>query len=1221
MHRTIRAGEAITVEPAPASALAVGDIAFYRTARGVTAHRIAAIDKTGAVYFMRGDTPGSEIEAVEPDWILGKVVAIERGGRSIDPASRNTKMTNFMLQCASRARRRALVMASYLLASLALLLLLCAPAHGAVAVVTSASVGFLGPSPYNWTVINTSSWGCPPSSNNYLMVAISSHHATVTGVQLGTGSNQWTLASMGLSPDPNSGDNHVQVFYGALRTSDCVASQTMTFTLGNEFDGTVPSTGTPFYAGAIVFSGTLGPGAAVTASAPNSTGTAAPYLPDVTVQVTAPGTDGLVFDVLSVDNGQVTVNHGSGQTALWSGFVQATGTDRTLTASATYHAGAASGTIPMREYWTNSGKDGAYYMAGIPMVAGSPTLVKEHSLTATAHPEGTLIEFSTSYEVSSLGFNLYREQNGQRVKLNESLLAGSALFAGPATPLTAGRSHSWWDDQTTGGAASYWVEEVDLSGERTWFGPAVPGAAVQSAVQRDVRRSVSMASLGATRDSGGTPARFLSRLGQEAVPAGAAATASPHPLEQLAQLSDSAANRESQWELAAGPAVKIGIQSEGWYRVGQADLLAAGLDFRTDPRTLQLYVDGVQQPMVVQGEADGRLDPGDAVEFYGVGLDTPWSGTRTYWLRAGRQAGLRVQSQSGWAPAVRPATSFPFTIEWRPRTVYFAALLNGDAENFFGPVLTTEPVSQVLNVAQLYRSAAGAAQLQVSLQGATAGAHQVAIQLNGTTVGTLKFSGQSVGVSTVAIPNKLLQEGANTLTLAAEGGESDVSVVDTVLLTYPRAYVADSGPLRLTAPSGQAVTISGFASAQIRVMDITDPGNVMSMLGTIVRRSAGNYAITIATRGPGTRTLLAFADAQVAQPASIAANRPSSWHAAGLGADMVMVGQAKFLGSLGPLKALRESQGLTVAVVDVEDLYDEFNYGAKSPYALKSFLASAAANWHRKPRFVLLVGEATYDPRDYLGIGLDLVPTKMVDTAFLETPSDDWFADFAGDGVPRMAVGRLPVVTADEATALVNKIVGYEQSRGAGWRNQVLLVTGQNDGENDFEGYTAALKAVLPGYLGVSEISQGSLGAHDQLLNSLNAGVGLVNYFGHGSDQVWAGGLLDSSEAAALTNSPYLPFVVSMTCLNGYFVDDAYGESLATALMKAPAGGAIAVWASSGLTNSTAQAPLDKALMRALYVNPPPALGEAAAAAKRAVSDLDVRRTWILFGDPATKLQ
>ncbi|MGD0013196.1 MAG: C25 family cysteine peptidase [Bryobacteraceae bacterium] len=1220
MHRTIRAGEAITVEPAPASALAVGDVALYRTARGVTAHRVAAIDEAGAVYFMRGDTAGSEIEAVEPDWILGKVVAVERGGRSIDPASRKTKMTNFMLQCASRARRRALVMASYLLASMALLLMLCAPAHGAVGYVTSGvSAAFAGSSsPYTWSV-TLGGTACSTSGvANYLMVVTHIHRPSsyVSQVRF----NNRTLGEMDLpadeTVDPGPGDVRVQVFYGWLQASDCTAARDMRITVSGG------DASTPVRAGYVVFSGTHGPGPAEHVSGPCTNNATNPDCNfagfPVTLSVPTPGPDGLVFAALAVDNDASSLILNPSST-IWN-VNQTNGTRYMTSVGITPQTGVSSGSNTFTAQWTNATHDGSYYFAGIPMMAGAPTLVKERSLTATTHPEGTLIEFSTRYEVSSLGFNLYREQNGQRVKLNESLLAGSALFAGPATPLTAGRSHSWWDHEATG-AASYWVEEVDLNGERTWFGPAVPEAAVQSAAQRNARRSVSMASLGAKRDSGGTAVQFLSRLGQEAVPAGAAATASLRPLEQRAQLSDTAANRESQWELAAGPAVKIGIQSEGWYRVGQADLLAAGLDPRTDPRTLQLYVDGVQHPMVVQGEANGRLDPGDAVEFYGVGLDTPWSGTRTYWLRAGRQSGLRVRSQSGLAASARPATSFPFTIEWQPRTLYFAALLNGDAENFFGPVVTTEPVSEVLNVAQLVRSAAGAAQLQVSLQGVTDGAHQVAIRLNGTEVGTLGFSGQSVGASTIAIPNKLLQEGTNTLTLAAEGGESDVSLVDTVLLTYPRAYVADNGRLRLTAPSGQVVTISGFASAQIRVMDVTDPGNVMSMLGAIVRRGAGNYAISIATRGPGTRTLLAFTDAQVAQPASIAANRPSSWHAAGLGADMVMIGQAKFLGSLGPLKALRESQGLTVAVIDVEDLYDEFNYGAKSPYALRSFLASAAANWHRKPRFVLLVGEATYDPRDYLGIGLDLVPTKMVDTAFLETPSDDWFADFAGDGVPRMAVGRLPVVTADEATALVNKIIGYEHSRGAGWRNQVLLVTGQNDGENDFEGHTTALKAVLPGYLGVSEISESSLGAHDQLLNSLNAGVGLVDYFGHGSDQVWAGGLLDSSEATALTNSPYLPFVVSMTCLNGYFVDDAYGESLATALMKAPAGGAIAVWASSGLTNSTAQAPLDTALMRALYRNPPPALGEAAAAAKRAVSDMDVRRTWILFGDPATKLQ
>ena len=44
---------------------------------------------------------------------------------------------------------------------------------------------------------------------------------------------------------------------------------------------------------------------------------------------------------------------------------------------------------------------------------------------------------------------------------------------------------------------------------------------------------------------------------------------------------------------------------------------------------------------------------------------------------------------------------------------------------------------------------------------------------------------------------------------------------------------------------------------------------------------------------------------------------------------------------------------------------------------------------------MLLAGDASYDPKNYTGQGYnDLVPTKLLDTALLETASDDWLADF-----------------------------------------------------------------------------------------------------------------------------------------------------------------------------------------------------------------------------------
>ena len=130
----------------------------------------------------------------------------------------------------------------------------------------------------------------------------------------------------------------------------------------------------------------------------------------------------------------------------------------------------------------------------------------------------------------------------------------------------------------------------------------------------------------------------------------------------------------------------------------------------------------------------------------------------------------------------------------------------------------------------------------------------------------------------------------------------------------------------------------------------------------------------------------------------------------------------------------------------------------------------------------------------------------------------------------------------------------------------------------------------------------------------------LVNYIGHGSVEIWRGNLITSDDANSLINGSRLPLVVAMTCLNGMF-HDLYTESLAEALLKAEQGGAVAVWASSGLTEPDGQAVLNKELIQLLFNGGSITLGEAAMKAKEAVSDRDIRRTWILFGDPTIRLK
>ena len=97
MYPSIREGELITVEPVVASDVTLGDIVLYRSQRGLIAHRVVGTSPTQSSvlsphYFLRGDASLSRDETVTPEQILGRVVGVERDGRSVALASRGAKL-------------------------------------------------------------------------------------------------------------------------------------------------------------------------------------------------------------------------------------------------------------------------------------------------------------------------------------------------------------------------------------------------------------------------------------------------------------------------------------------------------------------------------------------------------------------------------------------------------------------------------------------------------------------------------------------------------------------------------------------------------------------------------------------------------------------------------------------------------------------------------------------------------------------------------------------------------------------------------------------------------------------------------------------------------------------------------------------------------------------------------------------------------------------------
>jgi hypothetical protein len=415
------------------------------------------------------------------------------------------------------------------------------------------------------------------------------------------------------------------------------------------------------------------------------------------------------------------------------------------------------------------------------------------------------------------------------------------------------------------------------------------------------------------------------------------------------------------------------------------------------------------------------------------------------------------------------------------------------------------------------------------------------------------------------------------------------------------------------------------------VLDITDPNRPIQLTPQVIAMN-GKYEIAVQVpftttnpMNPVRHTLLAVADDRVASAAGVWSNHPSRWHSAQLGADIAVVTYSPFAGALEPLVRAHESEGKSSVVVPINDLYDEFNFGERTPFAIKQFLQTANQNWKKPPTYLLLNGRASLDPRNYLGFGsLDLVPTRIVPSSSLMTASDDWFSDFIGNDMPTIATGRLPVSTVDEATTVVGKITTYEgQSTNGSWTANALMVADNNDTES-FTRDSQTVQAKLPASMQVTDVFADTTGtptASTDILKAINSGQLLVNYLGHGSEQEWSGNkIFDTDTVSSLTNGSQLPVFLIMDCLNGFF-QDVYMQPLGVTLMLASNGGAVAVLASSGLNQPSPQTNLDALVVQNALTTKGATLGDAIVKAKQQIGDPDVRRTFILFGDPAMQVK
>jgi hypothetical protein len=333
--------------------------------------------------------------------------------------------------------------------------------------------------------------------------------------------------------------------------------------------------------------------------------------------------------------------------------------------------------------------------------------------------------------------------------------------------------------------------------------------------------------------------------------------------------------------------------------------------------------------------------------------------------------------------------------------------------------------------------------------------------------------------------------------------------------------------------------------------------------------------------------------------------------------DYLVVTHGDFTAAADRLAALRGASGRRTAVVDVERAYDAYAGGVREAGAVHELLVSLAPG-----SMVVLFGDDTLDPRDYLGLGSrTFVPSLMGwDGQFGRVASENRYADLDGDGRPELAIGRLPASTAAEADTLVDKIVAGAPVLGP---RSTQLVAVDDHGPSDASFVDIAGRVTAPTYLGAprwANVADGIGTARATLFDAWSHGPVVVQYFGHAGPETWADEhLLTPADASALANIGPAPVLFTWTCQAQWY-QYHLGPSVNEALVQAPAGGALAALGPTGISDPGLQAQFAERVLA--FVGKGLPLGTAVRKAKAGVLGIDpemrgVVEGFTLLGDPA----
>ncbi|MBI5445281.1 MAG: hypothetical protein HY900_29225, partial [Deltaproteobacteria bacterium] len=735
-------------------------------------------------------------------------------------------------------------------------------------------------------------------------------------------------------------------------------------------------------------------------------------------------------------------------------------------------------------------------------------------------------------------------------------------------------------------------------------------------------------------------------------------------------------------------AFRVVVREAGVYRVPFEQLVAAGFRGSGLPaRRIGLTNDGRPVPVHVREGGAGSFGPGDSVEFVGAppGADgsqlADYASENVYVLGATDDPPLRMIPGRG---PKAPTGTAPLPLVRTQRLEKDLILLRlpgeGISELWYWARLTSidaAPFRIPFDLADLAGTPGGEVSLRLVFRGWSSRVrkpqdepdHRVVVSLNGGTIATADWdnSDEEKVVDVPALPVASFLRGPNTVELRVPSRASgvgkdpivDVSVLNRVEITYPvsRRLGASAVHLRV-APGAGPGWVRLLSESASPVVAYGASGLRVEGVPTSSRSGSGAFAF------PGLEVESDFwamrdGEQRLATVEPVRFERLSD---PARQADYVIVADPRLASAAEPLAEFHRARGLTVVVVDVRSIWDEFGNGLVKPSALRNFFTVTLESWRKPaPRWALLVGDASWDVKNaevndagYLdavynlshqtnfakvpstpyakGAALNhrnLIPTFSYGSYDGHAASDNYFVAISEiDPTPRLAIGRLPVTEPEEVAAIVAKTIRHVRESGPGpWRQNVLWIS-------DGAGFGRTLSDSLADKLATRgmastkvypDLTGASNARHqERIREAIDEGQLLVHFWGHGGRFIWRTApadfernedLFTLADIDRLKPSARLPVVASMTCYSAPF-DHPNADSIGEKLLRTPDRGAVAILAASW-RNSPNQS-MSEAV--AEEFTRPGTVGEAMVRAKVRAANTTFTQQYNLLGDPALPL-